>query len=143
MKAQDLVGTYIGRGQEHVAKDGTVSRPSGREGPYPSRIVYTKDGLVIVVSTPAGRERIAGKRIEDATREELAKMAEGVVAYAGRYELKAGKVHHHIEVSLFPNWVGRANVRTPSFEGNLLTLTTEPEADGSCQRILWERISSA
>ena len=74
MKAEDLVGTYIGRGQEHVAADGTVTRPQGRSGSYPSRIVYTKEGLVIVVSTPAGRERIAGKRIEDATPEELAKM---------------------------------------------------------------------
>ena len=100
MKAEDLVGIYIGRGQEHVARDGAVTRPSGREGQYPSRIVYTKEGLVIVVSTPAERKPIAGNRIEDATREELAKMAEGVVAYAGRYELKEGKVYHHIEVSL-------------------------------------------
>jgi len=143
MKAEDLVGTYIGCGQEHVAKDGTVTRPLGRKCPYLSWIVYTKEGHVIVVSTPTDRKSISGKRIEDASRDELAKMAEGVVAYAGRYEMKDGKVHHNIQVSFFPNWVGRANIRTPSFEGNLLTLTTEPEEDGSFQRIFWERVTSA
>lgn len=64
--------------------------------------LYTKEGLVIVMSTPADRKPILGKRIEDGPRDELAKMAEGVVAYAGRYEMKDGKVHHNIQVSFFP-----------------------------------------
>ena len=82
--ADDLVGTYIGRGQEHIDKDGKVTRPRGREVAYPSRIVYTKEGLVIVVSTPANRAKVNARDFGEASVEEKARVAEGVVAYAGR-----------------------------------------------------------
>jgi hypothetical protein len=39
--------------------------------------------------------------------------------------------------------VGRANVRTPSFSGNLLTLTTDPDEQGGVMRIYWEKVSKA
>ena len=75
--------------------------------------------------------------------QQKALMAEGVVAYAGRYDMKDGKVRHHIEVSFFPDLVGRTVVRTPSFEGNRLTLTTDPDDEGGVQHIYWERVSQA
>jgi hypothetical protein len=140
LKAEDLVGTYVGRGQDYVAKDGTVTTPGTRPS---ARIVYTKEGLVIVVSTPAERPNVNAGDAGAASLEEKARMAEGVIAYAGRYEVKGDKVYHNIEVSFFPNWVGRAVVRTPSFEGDLLTLTTEPDERGGTQRIYWERVGKA
>ena len=143
IKAEDLVGTYVGRGQDYIDKDGRVTRPTLRGGAYPSRIVYTKEGLVIVVSTPADRPKAKARDVSEASKEELAQMGEGVVAYAGRFELKDGKVYHHIEVSFFPNWVGRPNVRTPSFNGNLLTLTAEPDEQGGRLRIYWEKVDKA
>jgi hypothetical protein len=141
VKAEDLVGTYVGRGQDYVAKDGTVTKPALRQSAYPSRIVYTKEGLVIVVSTPANRAKVNANDLSHATPEERARVAEGVVAYAGHYEVKGDKVYHHIDVSFFPNWVGRANVRTPTFDGNLLTLTTEADEKGGVMRIYWEKVS--
>jgi hypothetical protein len=30
---------------------------------------------------------------------------EGFVAYAGRYSFHGDRVIHHVELSLFPNWV--------------------------------------
>jgi len=66
-----------------------------------------------------------------------------VVAYAGRYEVKGDKVCHHIDVSFFPNWVGGANVRNYKFEGKILILTTQPDADGAVERIYWERVEHA
>src|SRR3989304_4253297 len=141
MNAQDLVGVYVGRGQDYTAKDGTVSRPPGGTS---ARIVYTREGLVIAVSTPAAdRERTGAKGPAQATMEQKARMAEGVVAYAGRYDMKDGKVRHHIEVSFFPDLVGRTLLRTPSFERNRLTLTAEPDEQGGVQRIYWERVSQA
>jgi hypothetical protein len=138
MNAQDLVGVYVGRGRGYVAKDGT-SRRSG-EGDHPARIVYTKEGLVFAISTPANRAKTGAKDPGEATPEQKARMVEGVVAYAGRYELVDGRLRHHIEVSVFPDLVGRTMVRIPSFEGNRLTLTTEPDQDGGVQKIYWERV---
>ena len=122
MDAQDLVGAYVGHGQEYLARDGTVRRVGTS-----ARIVYTREGMVMAVSTPVVREPASSK---------------GVVAYAGRYDIKDGKVRHHIEVSLSPELVGKSVVRTPSFEGNRLTLTTDPDAEGGVQKIYWERVAA-
>ena len=141
LKAEDLVGIYVGRGRDYVAKDGTVVKPPER--PSPARIAYTREGMVIVVSTPPDRAKVGAKNPGQATLEEKARMADGVVAYAGRYEIKGDTVIHHIEVSFFPNLVGRANVRKPTFQGRLLTLTTEPDEKGGVERIYWERVDKA
>ena len=138
MDVQDLVGAYVGRGQEYIAKDGTVRRVATS-----ARIVYTREGTVMAVSTPVDRVPSGVKDLSRATIEQKARMAEGVVAYAGQYDMKDGKVRHHIEVSFFPDLVGRTVVRTPSFEGSRLTLTTDPDAEGGVQKIYWERVAAA
>jgi len=118
MNKEDLVGTYIGRGRDHLAADGTVTRA----GPdYPAWLVYTREGLVIVISTPP---------------EELGE----VIAYAGPYEIRDGKIIHHSQVAISPAWVGKSNERLPTLEGNRLTLHTEPDAQGGVSRIHWERV---
>jgi hypothetical protein len=119
MKMEDLVGTYIGRGRDYLAADGTVSRAPGPD--HPAWLVYTREGLVIVISTPDGSGAEA-------------------VAYAGPYELREGKLMHHSEVAVSPAWVGRSNVRIPTLEGRRLTLSTEADARGGVQRIYWERV---
>ena len=143
MKAEDLVGSYVGRGRETIAAGSKARGPQAREAAQPARIVYTKEGLVFAISTPAGRAPTGVKDVREAPNEVKARLADDVVAYAGRYEMKDGKVLHHIEVSFFPDLVGRTNVRTPSFEGKVLTLTTEPDQKGGVQKIYWERIEKA
>ena len=101
--ASDFVGTYKGRGHEHVDKNGKVTHLRDPNSERPARIVYTKEGLVIVVSTPPGRKMLAAKHINSASDTDLIEAARGVVAYAGRYEVKGAQVFHHIDVSFFPN----------------------------------------
>jgi hypothetical protein len=48
------------------------------------------------------------------------------MAYCGRYEVHGDHVVHHIEQSLFPNWVGTSQKRFIELEGDRLTLTTDP-----------------
>ena len=143
MDASDFVGTYKGKGHEQVDKNGKVTHLRDPDSERPARIVYTKEGLVIVVSTPPDRKRLAAKHINSASDADLVDAARGVVAYAGRYEVKGDKVYHHIDVSFFPNWVGGANVRNFEFKGKLLILTTQPDEDGAVERIYWERIDKA
>jgi hypothetical protein len=42
---------------------------------------------------------------------------EGFVAYGGRYSFSGDRVIHHVEMSLFPNWVGSDQERTVSLTG--------------------------
>jgi hypothetical protein len=67
------------------------------------------------------------------------------LAYAGRFELDGADVLHHVELSLFPDWVGKTQRRHIEWRGaNDLTLTT-PEHTTSrgtrvVNRLRWTRI---
>jgi hypothetical protein len=51
---------------------------------------------------------------------------EGFVGYAGRYSFHGDRVVHHVELSLFPNWVGSNQERSSSLPGDRLTLSASP-----------------
>jgi hypothetical protein len=69
---------------------------------------------------------------------------EGFVAYAGRYSFHGDRVVHHVELSLFPNWVGIGQERSVELSGNRLILSTRPLLlAGTLQlpRLVWERVA--
>jgi len=79
------------------------------------------------------------------TPEEIKSAFKGFVAYYGTYEIneEEGTVTHHLEGSLFPNWVGTELKRFFEFSGNQLTLSTPPMPMGGQQVtgvLLWERV---
>jgi len=140
MTKDDLVGVYRGLGEETVRKDGTVISGSTRN----SQIIYTADGYMGVVSTLAGRKAVPGAEsrmdlngLDAATRAET---AESVVAYGGRYEVKDWSVYHQIEMALNPNMVGKRVERRIHRDGDDLTLTSVPDAEGNFSRIRWRRV---
>ena len=61
---------------------------------------------------------------------------------AGRYTVHEGRVLHHVETSLFPNWVGGAQERRYKLDGDRLPLSTAPLLQGGRERralLVWER----
>jgi hypothetical protein len=106
--------------------------------------MYSPDGYMAVVSMPNGRRPAAqtsgGPDLNAATPEERAEAAKGMVCYAGRYELKEGEVHHHLEMALNPNAVGQTIVRRVELDGPDLTLSSVPDAQGNYRRIRWRRV---
>ena len=106
MTKNDLVGVYRTLGEDTVSADGKVTSDTGRT----AQIMYSPDGYMSVVSMPNGRKRLAktsgGPDLNAATPEERAEAANGMVCYAGHYELKDGVLHHHVEMALNPNAVG-------------------------------------
>ena len=75
------------------------------------------------------------------TPEEWTAAARSYVTYCGRYDVTADAVSHHVELSLFPNWVGRDQLRFVELDGDQLTLTTPPVQAGgqTVNRLVWER----
>jgi hypothetical protein len=64
------------------------------------------------------------------------------VSYCGRYEFRGDTVIHHVELSLFPNWVSVDQERLVELEGNRLTLSTRSILLGSIEQtahLIWER----
>ncbi len=74
---------------------------------------------------------------------EKAHAAETYVSYCGRCEFRGDVIIHHVELSLFPNWVGVDQERLVELTGNQLTLSTRPLVLGGRQQVghlLLERV---
>jgi hypothetical protein len=68
---------------------------------------------------------------------------QGFVAYAGRYSFSGDRVVHHVELSLFPNWVGSDQQRSVELAGDRLILSARPlllAGKPQVPRLVWERV---
>ncbi|POX58142.1 hypothetical protein C3492_39360 [Streptomyces sp. Ru62] len=103
------------------SSDGEVIHPLG-PAPY-GLIVYTPEGYMSAQLGRGDRPPLGSARLEDAEAGELARAAAGYVSYGGPFEVvDPTTVEHHVTTSLFPNWIGRSQVRTVRFAGSFLRL---------------------
>jgi hypothetical protein len=141
MSSNPLVGTWRLLSWENRTLDGEVSHPLG--GGASGYIAYTEDGYVFVaIMAPGRRPFVAGDLLSGSTAEK-AGAAETYVSYCGRYEFHGDTVLHHMELSLFPNWVGVTQERLVKISGDQLTLSTRPlllQGRQQTAHLLWERV---
>jgi hypothetical protein len=122
-------------------QDGVVTRPFGTN--LHGLLVYTPEGYMSVQIMKSIRPNFALNDLFSGTTEERAAATASYIAYAGRYTLAAEQVTHHVELSLFPNWVGDDQVRYWTVEGEYLTLRTPPMRTGGKDhvgRLKWRRV---
>ena len=124
MTKSDLVGVWRLESFELRSSDGQRTFPMGRDAK--GYISYTEDGFMSAAIMTLGRKSFESNDIRGGTTEERAEAAGGYLSYCGSYEVKQDQVIHHIEVSLFPNWISVDQVRLCEIEGNRLTLSTNP-----------------
>ncbi|HEX2290516.1 MAG TPA: lipocalin-like domain-containing protein [Pseudonocardiaceae bacterium] len=139
-----LVGGWRLVSWENRATDGQVTYPMGIDAL--GALLYTADGRFSVTISRRGREGFAAGDLLSGTGEEKARAVEGFVAYAGRYSFHGDRVIHHVELSLFPNWVGSDQERWVELAGNRLILSASPLLlAGKLQvpRLVWERVDSS
>jgi hypothetical protein len=142
MTREDIVGVYRQLGEDDVGADGKIATSEPRN----SQIMYSPDGYMAVVSSPAQRRPVSeptGRMdLNGATPEERAEAAKGMVCYAGHYELKGDIVLHHVEMALNPNLVGQTVTRRVALKGGDLTLSSVPDSAGHYRRIRWRRVGA-
>jgi hypothetical protein len=141
VQARDaLVGAWRLISWENQAADGQVTYPMG---PDPNGyVLYAADGRFSITISRRGRAGFAAGDLLSGTAEEKARAMEGFVAYAGRYSFDGDRVVHHVELSLFPNWVGTDQERWVELAGDRLTLSANPLLLAGKQqvpRLVWER----
>jgi hypothetical protein len=78
------------------------------------------------------------------TSEELSTAARGYMAYSGPYcvDEEHETLHHHVAISLFPNWIGNVQERHLRLQEELLTLSLTPASYGGQRltpRLVWKR----
>jgi hypothetical protein len=84
----------------------------GGEIPYPlgkdaaGYVMYNQDGYMFVAIMGPDRLQFAVNDLLSGTPEEEAQAEETYISYCGWYDFDGDKVVHHVELSLFTNWVG-------------------------------------
>jgi lipocalin-like protein len=136
-----LIGAWRLVSWENQAADGQVSYPMG---PDPiGYVIYAADGRFSIIISRRGRAGFAAGDLLSGTTEEKARAMEGFVAYAGRYSFHGDRVIHHVELSLFPNWVGTDQERWVELAGDRLILSASPLLLAGKQqlpRLVWQRV---
>lgn len=105
-------------------------------------LLYTPDGYMAALLSRADRPAFETGEMLSADDAEKVRAWDSFFSYCGRYEVRGGEVVHHIEGSLYPNWIGQAQARTIRLEGNRLTLTTPPQKTGrgvQTSEVVWRR----
>jgi hypothetical protein len=146
----DFIGTWRLLEYSFVHDDGVVERPWGAE--VRGYLLYTPEGYMSGNLSPARdwasrRARLA-ERFSGASNLRAAGLTgrnprRDYIAYSGRYSVEGDTVTHHVEVSLFPNWIGRPEVRYFQFENDRLTLRTPPIKVGKhtvVAQLVWQRV---
>ncbi len=142
MTSNPLIGTWrLVSWENRGVSDDQVSYPVGRDAV--GYIIYNQDGYMFVAIMASNRLRFATEDLFSGTTEEEAQAEETYVSYCGRYDLQGDVVFHHVELSLFPNWVGTEQERLVELRGNRLTLSTRPillEGTQQTAHLIWERV---
>jgi hypothetical protein len=136
-----LVGAWRLVSWENQAANRQVTYPVGANAL--GYLLYTGDGRFSVTISRAGRAGFAAGDLLGGTIEEKAQAMESFVAYAGHYSFHGDRVIHHVELSLFPNWVGTDQERWVELAGDRLTLSASPLLLAGKQqvpRLVWQRI---
>ena len=137
-----LVGTWELMSCVGNWSDGRVVYPYG---PDPAGLLaYDAHGHFSGQIQGAGRPMFESGNLLRGTPEEIKAAFEGYVAYYGTYDVDeaTGQLTHHVEGSLFPNWVGEDQIRLYQFQDGRLSLTTLPFVGKRAQLTLtltWER----
>ena len=141
MAPNPLIGTWRLIAWENRSVDGQSSYPLGKDAV--GYIMYNEDGYMSVAITRPNRAKFAAGDLLGGSTEEKVRAADSYVSYCGRYEFWGDTVVHHVELSLFPNWVGVEQERLVELRGNRLTLSTRPILLGGNQHtahLVWERV---
>jgi hypothetical protein len=110
-------------------------------------LIYTADGHMSAHMMRSGRTHFASPNLWQATPEECQAAFSTYLAYFGRYEISLPEkmVIHHVDGSLFPNWVGTKQRRSYQFDGDVLTLTAPTAMAGGREFtpiMQWKRSAS-
>ena len=123
--------------------DGRITYPYGEHAE--GQLMYNDHGSFSGQIAGSGRPVFESGNLLKGTPEEIKKAFEGYIAYYGTYEVDENnsQLTHHVEIGLFPNWVGNNQTRTYEFEGKNLRLNTQPIKGAKADltvTLLWERV---
>jgi len=141
MTANPLIGAWRLISWENRSLDGRASYPFGQDAV--GYIMYNQDGYMFVAIMRPNRAHFASGDLLRGSTQDKVEAAETYISYCGRYEFQGDKVVHHVELSLFPNWIDVDQERLVELTGDRLTLSARPMLLEGMQQtayLVWERV---
>ena len=139
-----LLGAWELVSYTQIAATGGATHPLGEDAV--GSIVYTPQHRMAVNLMRPGRAGWASANPGLGTPAEAADAASGYIAYAGSFAVDeaASVVEHHVDISLYPNWIGVVQKRFAHLQGDELVLEAPPLVDAGgnpfTPRLRWRRI---
>jgi hypothetical protein len=125
-----------------LAVDG-APRPHGFGDDVTGQLLYLSDGHMSAILSDPHRAPLSVEPFAAAPVDERAEASLAYVSYGGTWSVRGDEVVHHVAFCLLPNWVGTELVRTVSWDGGDLVLSTAPELDAKgrtvTNRLVWRR----
>ena len=141
MTQHPIHGTWRLLSMESRTADGQVTYPYGHEAT--GFLTYADRSRMSIDIASSGRAPFDGGDLRGGTEAERAAAAATFLSYCGTFSVVPGRVIHHIEVCLFPNWVGVDQERSYKVEANRLSLSSGFFLFGGEMRsshVTWERV---
>lgn len=147
-RVERFVGTWRLLSMETHTDSGRIVYPLGPDAR--GVVIYSEAGYMNV-SIMAGERPFFSSDAgigQRGTTAELVGAMKSYLSYAGPFEVLDDRVVHHVEISLFPNWIGTDQTRYYRFVDRRLYLSTEPLAadgvlSGRGALLSWERAISS
>lgn len=139
-----LVGTWHLVSVEGRLPDGSRNHPYGRT-PL-GILIYDRHGSMAVQIMSRDRPPFKSVDLKGGTPQEAKDALDGAAVYFGTYETEeqTDTVCHHIQGSVFPNWIGTVQRRKATVEGNRLVLSTGLMLMGGSESevvLEWQRLA--
>jgi hypothetical protein len=139
--ADDLVGGWLLTRWDYTVDGVPKGYPMGETAR--GQIIYAADRRMAAILSSPDRPAFRTDQFHKGSSEERQTAALTYVAYGGTYAVADDVVTHHVEFSLFPNWVGTDLIREISWQEDQLVLTSAPEVSSSgktvVNRLFWRR----
>ncbi|MBI4785614.1 MAG: lipocalin-like domain-containing protein [Chloroflexi bacterium] len=116
-------------------------------GPHPvGLLIFTEGGWFSLQIMQPDRPRFASNNRTMGADEEVRAAFAGYIAYFGTYIVDQTTAVIRLEPlgALYPNWLGETQIRLASMSGNVLRLTTQPQATARRQftnQLSWEKVT--
>lgn len=124
---------------EQQAPNGTVTYPLGKDAL--GSIYYLPEGFVSVHIMQVNRSEYVNPALYANGKLKYTDL--GYLAYSGRFSLNQSEtiITHHIDISMFPEWVGGQQIRVIKLDGDHLSLSSDGPVgpDKIKFRLLWKR----
>jgi hypothetical protein len=120
--------------------NGQISYPMGQDAQ--GYIIYSRNGYLAVAFMSVDRPPFVSDDLRAGSAQEKVQAFDAYFSYCGRYEVRDDKVIHHVEVSLFPNWIGKRQERHYRFEQDQLILSAPPVLIDGIERaahLIWQK----